>query len=458
MKDIWKELKKNQKGLSGGEWDIAETELPRDGMAVRETLFSQGNGYLGLRGNLEEPYSGAGKGYSGTYLNGFYESSPIQYGEKAFGYARESQSMLNLPDGKPLLLFLGEEQFDMGKGSAVGYRRSLSMKTGVLERSLTWTSPSGKKALIRFRRLVSFQHRSAAEIRLEVTPLNFSGPVAVRSSLDGRVSNRSGGEDPRVGSSIGRNPWITVTSALEKGFARLKLKTRNSGLTVCCGTLDLPDPDFSSTAVLSRSGNLLSTVYTFEAAAGKTIRFDKFLCYRDSRSGEGDLPSSVRRELLHLRQEGFDALLSFQADFLGKFWEYADVTIAGNPALQQGIRYNMFQLLQSAGVDGRSSVSSKGLSGDGYEGHYFWDTETYVLPFFLFSRPEISRKLLEYRYNILDKARERARELGHPKGALFPWRTIHGEECSAYYPAGTAPYRRGYRACRASLLRGDRGR
>lgn len=127
-----------------------------------------------------------------------------------------------------------------------------------------------------------------------------------------------------------------------------------------------------------------------------------------------------------------------QESFLAEFWENADVTVEGDAALQQGIRYNMLQLLQAAGTDGRSNVCSKGLTGDGYGGHYFWDTETYVLPFFLFTRPEISRRLLEYRYHILPNARRRAREMGHARGALFPWRTIDGEECSAYYPAGTA--------------------
>ena len=429
-----------RKDIPGGEWEIAETRPPVRDTAVRETLFSQGNGYLGLRGNFEEPYSGADGGYDGTYINGFYESNPIQYGEKAFGYAQNSQSMLNLPNVRPLLLSLDGDLFDMGAGLVEDYRRSLSMKSGVLERSLTWTSPHGKKARIRFRRLVSFEHRHAAAIRLEVTPVNFDGTVEIRSALESEARNRSGGDDPRVGSSLGRNPWKAVSSAAEKGFACMELTTRNSGLTVCCGIADDPGPEDGCTASAGTADGRLSTAYAFRAAAGKTIRFDKFLCYMDSRGGEDDLRGKVRRELLDLRREGFDALLARQADFLGGFWRAADVAVAGNPELQQGIRYNMFQLLQAAGTDGRSDVSSKGLSGDGYEGHYFWDTETYVLPFFLFTRPEISRSLLEYRYNILDRARARARELGHPQGALFPWRTINGDECSAYYPAGTAQY------------------
>ena len=427
---------KNALGDDG--WEIAETQPPKQELAARETLFSQGNGYLGLRGSFEEPYSGVVNGYDGTYINGFYESNPIHYGEAAFGYAQNSQSMLNLPNGKLLLLTLDGDQFDMGAGLVEDYRRRLSLKSGILERSLSWTSPHGKKARIRFLRLVSFSHRHAAAIRLEVTPVNFNGTVEIRSALAVEPQDHGSSKDPRTGSSLNRNPWVSSAASGGKGSAYLELKTKNSGLTVCCGIEDESGRD--KWDMSGSEDSPLCTEYAIHAEPNVTLRFDKYLCYVDSRSGEADLHEKVRQELSNVRREGFEALSAQQAAFLDEFWLSADVTIAGNPKLQQGIRYNMFQLLQAAGTDGKTSVSSKGLTGDGYEGHYFWDTETYVLPFFLFTRPKISRSLLQYRYNTLGQARARARELGHPRGALFPWRTINGDECSAYYPAGTAQY------------------
>nr|WP_308494620.1 glycosyl hydrolase family 65 protein [Duganella rivi] len=137
---------------------------------------------------------------------------------------------------------------------------------------------------------------------------------------------------------------------------------------------------------------------------------------------------------------GFEDLRLAQEQYLADFWQQADVQIAGDDALQQGMHFNQFHLLQSVGRDGKTNISAKGVTGEGYEGHYFWDTEIYIFPFFLYSKPEIARKLLEYRYAGLPKARERARQMSHDKGALYPWRTIAGDECSAYYPAGTAQY------------------
>lgn len=144
--------------------------------------------------------------------------------------------------------------------------------------------------------------------------------------------------------------------------------------------------------------------------------------------------------VLKAKNKGYKAIAEEQSDFLSDFWGKADVEIKGDPSLQQGIRYNIFNLLQAAGRDGKTNVGAKGLTGEGYEGHYFWDTEMYILPFFTYVDPETGRKLLEFRHMTLGKARERARQMSHDKGALFPWRTINGEECSAFFPGGTAQY------------------
>jgi alpha,alpha-trehalose phosphorylase len=176
-------------------------------------------------------------------------------------------------------------------------------------------------------------------------------------------------------------------------------------------------------------------------AEGESLLLHKFVAYVSSRdAAEDEVPRLAQEELARAAQDGFAHLVAEQGVYLGRFWREADVQIEGDDALQQGVRFNQYHLLQSVGRDGRTNIAAKGVTGEGYEGHYFWDTEIYVFPFFLFSRPEIARALLQYRYNGLPKARERARQMSHATGALYPWRTIAGEECSAYYPAGTAQY------------------
>lgn len=423
-------------------WEVSESNFSHDNVELRETIFSQANGYIGLRGNFEESHVGNNDdGNVGAYINGFYESGTITYGESAFGYAKNSQTMLNVINGQIIRLIVENETFDMNIGKMEDYKRTLSLKTGVLTRDIIWTSPKGKKIRIHIERLVPFTEKHIAAIHYEVTPLNFSGKITLESAIDANVHNRSGNGDPRVGSSVGKNAIDILSIVCEKDYAFIVGKTKRSALALCCGMLNIVDADNQCVALPSKSQNFANTTYSVDTVCGATVKLDKYICYVDSREFGGDsLADNARDELNSARTKGFEQLKTLQTEYLESFWNCCNVEITGDEALQQGIRYNMFQLLQSAGTNGKTSVSSKGLSGEGYEGHYFWDTEMYVVPFFLYTYPSISRKLLEFRYNTLDNARERARELGHSRGALFPWRTITGEECSAYFPAGTAQY------------------
>lgn len=152
------------------------------------------------------------------------------------------------------------------------------------------------------------------------------------------------------------------------------------------------------------------------------------------------MKSFLNMVLSQAEDEGKKKLMESQKVYMESFWEDADIQIGGDPALQQGIRFNLFHIMQAAGRDGKTGMGAKGLSGEGYEGHYFWDTEMYVLPVFVYTDSRLARALLDYRYDTLNEARDRARVLGHEKGALYPWRTINGKEASTYYPLGTAQY------------------
>jgi alpha,alpha-trehalose phosphorylase len=421
-------------------WCIRETAFDTASNFLDETLFALGNGYIGLRGTLEEGYSGpAGTSLDGSYLNGFYESEPITYPETAYALARTNQFMLNVPNAKGVGLWLEDERFDVLSGQVEDYERKLDFRTGVLERSLVWISPQGRRAAIRSRRLVSFANKHLFAIEFSVTPLNFSGSVKLVSSIDGAVKNQEAGDDPRVGSAVSGPVLHLLGTELEPHYSALVQRTHNSGFMLVSAALSEVSAPHQQGA--AQDELRLEQIYVLPAAQGAEILLTKYGSYYSSRDyAEGELSQRSRDTLHAARAAGFDALAAEQASYLADFWAQADVEIAGDDALQQGIRFNQFHLLQSVGRDGKTNISAKGVTGEGYEGHYFWDTEIYIFPFFLYNKPEIARKLLEYRYAGLPFARERARQMSHARGALYPWRTIAGEECSAYFPAGTAQY------------------
>lgn len=422
-------------------WRIRETAAhgPRSGAPrafLHETLFALGNGYIGMRGTHEE--GGAGKEtLEGSYLNGFYENEAIHYPENAYGLARTNEFMLNVPNAKCMELVVDGERFAFDAGRVLAYERSLDFRQGVLERTVEWESGAGKRVRIESRRLVCFGRKHVAALEYKVTALNFSGQVAIVSRIESEVSNMQAGDDPRVGSAVtGPALQLVRREATARGALVLQ-RTRNSGFLLATGA------DHVAGGVAGIAAEAIEDGRRFEAfvAQGESLCVTKYIAYVSSRDAdEASVPLLAQAELARAVQDGFATLVREQGEYLGRFWREADVEIEGDDALQQGVRFNQYHLLQSVGRDGKTNIAAKGVTGEGYEGHYFWDTEIYVFPFFLFSRPEIARALLQYRYAGLPKARERARQMSHQRGALYPWRTIAGEECSAYYPAGTAQY------------------
>ena len=426
-------------------WTITETSFDRKYNYRNETTFSLSNGYIGTRGTFEEAYDfDIDTGLEGNFVNGFYESEQIRYGEANFGSPLFSQSLLNLPSMKETRVLLEDEWFTMEEGTIENYSRTLHMKDGVLKRSLVWTSPRGRKAEIQFQRLVSFEMKNIMAIRVQVTPLNFSGKIQFRSRLQADVENHTRKTNPIVDyGPFGRR---LEPLRLEGEGHRLYYEgiTKNSRLTVACGCGHRVSGGRCETGWEFCTGELEGmAVLTAEAKEGSAVVLEKMLCYStDLDLPAEDLKGYILDTLEEAEQKTFGGLEKSQKAYMGRFWDTADIRIQGkdSEALQQGLRFNLFHILQSAGRDGRTGMGAKGLSGEGYEGHYFWDTEMYVLPVFVYTEPETARRLLDYRYGTLEQARERARILGHDKGALFPWRTINGEEASTYYPLGTAQY------------------
>jgi alpha,alpha-trehalose phosphorylase len=415
-------------------WRITEEALDPAILARSESVFSLGNGYLGLRGNLEEGFRDHAPG---TFINGFYEEQPIFYEETASGFASDRQVMLNVADGKRIRLWVGGEPFNPFAGELLMHRRGLDLRGALLSREARWRSAGGVEIELRSRRLVSQTRRNLAAIEYTVRVVRGRADLRVESAINCRVANRRGGTDPRIGASLGEQA-LTISRLEAGGLAGASLqRTGNSGLAVACAMVHVLAGPVAAAPATAADGQACVNLSAPPEAG--VLRFTKYLAYCTSFDHPDDGLLEHARTVAEDGAIGFEALLAEQRGFMDAFWEVAGIDLEGDEAIRQGLRFNLFQLLQSAGRDGRTSLAAKGLSGEGYDGHYFWDSEIYALPFFVRTRPEQARALVRYRFGILDQARKRAAELGQ-RGALFPWRTINGKESSAYFPAGTAQY------------------
>lgn len=420
-------------------WKLEECGLDLANLRKQESLFAQGNGYFGWRGTFEE---GAGAdSLEGCYINGFYESYPVRYPEIAYGYPEEGQAMLNVLNAKQIIIELAGEPVVMDPLRIRDYRRELDFRTGILTRSFLFTSAAGHEVSIGIRRLISFSRKHCGVIALTVTPLNFCGEIRIRSALITSTSNQSADKDPRVGTHLPKNCFELLAADRDGDTLSAIQRTLHSSIDVACVAAHVMDHEVRTDYRTVEGG--MELCYTFHGVdMGVQVRLEKYIAYCGvTRFQEVEFPLEVaQKEAAAAGRCGFAALAAENEAYLRDFWERTDIVIEGDDELQQGLRFNSFHLLQAAGRDGYRNISAKGLTGEGYEGHYFWDTEIYVIPALLYSSPDICRSLLQYRYHSLPAARQRAREMGHSIGALFPWRTIGGSECSTFFPAGSAQY------------------
>ncbi|BBH67657.1 glycosyl hydrolase [Actinoplanes sp. OR16] len=415
-------------------WQVRETRLDTGLLAQTESVLALANGYLGLRGNLDE---GEPHEISGTYLNSFYEERPLPYPEGGYGYPEQGQTVVNVTDGKLIRLMVDDEQFHVGNGVLHSHERVLDLRAGLLRRDVDWESPAGQRVRVRSRRLVSFTQRAVAAISYEVEATDRPVRITVQSCLAANEEQVKVSDDPRVAAAL-KDPLIAVEQDTEQHGAVLLHRTRRSGFLMAAGMDHLIDVegDYEEETDV-RADWARTTVVTLLPPGGR-LRIIKFLGYGWSaeRSVEA-LRDRVAAALNTARHTGWDGLVAEQRAYLDDFWEAADVEIEGDPALQQAVRFGLFHVLQAgARAEGRP-IPGKGLTGPGYDGHAFWDTEGYVLPLLMYTAPRAAADALRWRSSILTHARQRAATLGL-RGAAYPWRTIGGAECSAYWPAGTA--------------------
>lgn len=427
-------------------WRLIETHYSEEG--ATETLFSVGNGYLGLRGNHIE---GRGAHEHGTFVNGLHETWPIRHAEQAFGFAEVGQTIVNAPDAKVMRVYVDDEPISFDEADISEYRRTLDMRTGVLERVVVWETPSGKRVRMRDERIVSFEERHLAILRLDVVVENSDAPVTISCQLLNRqdggnvyagtpVAAQKAGFDPRRAEKIADRVLLPDEYWQDGLRSALSYRVAESGMTVAVVADHLIETENEYSARQLIEPDIAKNVFRVQAKAGVPISITKLVSYHTSRGvPPRELVDRCRRSLDRVAVEGVETQFRTQAEWLDAFWERSDVRIEGQQDLQQATRWCLFQIAQaSARADG-TGVPAKGVSGSGYSGHYFWDTEIYVLPFLTYTSPRWARNALRARVLMLPAARRRASQLNEA-GALFPWRTINGEEASAYYAAGTAQY------------------
>ncbi|PPJ28754.1 family 65 glycosyl hydrolase [Nocardia nova] len=413
-------------------WCLRATGLDPEVLAQTESVFALSNGHIGWRGNLDE---GEPHGLPGSYLNGVHELRTLPYAEPGYGYPESGQMITNVTNGKLIRLLVDDEPFDITYGRLDAHEWCLDFRDGVLHRRTDWTSPADCAVRVSSTRMVSLAHRAIAAIRYQVQALDRPVRVVIQSELVANEALPAADGDPRAAAE--QAPLIAEEHAAKGTRAGLVHSIGRSGLRIAAvmdHAVDGPD----NTQVESESFPHLGRVtITAELQPGQRLRLDKFVAY--GWSGTRSLPA-VRDQadaaLAGARRTGWDGLAAAQRAYLDDFWDRADIELDGDPEIQQAVRFSLFHVLQAAARAEGRAIPAKGLTGPGYNGHSFWDTEAYVLPVLTQVAPDAAAHALRWRHSTLPMATARATQLGLA-GAAFPWRTIHGEECSSYWPAGT---------------------
>ncbi len=432
------------------EWRISESRLSESYYERCETVFALSNGYLGVRGTFDE---GRPAHSPGVFVNGFHEEWPIVHAEDAYGLARTGQTIVSVPDASIVRLYVDDEPLSVFTARLREYSRVLDMRAGTLTRSLVWETPAGKHVIVRTRRLVSLAHRHLMAVVCDVVLPEHSAPITISSLVLNRQDvhlrhdpGRGLTADPRRATELRGRVLDAQFVEVQANRMLLGYKTVNSGMTLGVAVDHVIETAADTQLDVTLNADVGEAVLTADASPGVAIRMIKYISYQSSRSAPpAELVARCGRTLDRAVRAGADALVASQRSELNRFWDTADVVVTSSEGskwtarIRQAIRWNLFQLCQATWRAEGASVPAKGLTAGAYEGHYFWDTEVYLLPFLCFTQPRIARNLLRFRFSMLDRARSRARDLD-VAGALFPWRTINGDEASAAYQAGTAQY------------------
>jgi len=385
--------------LQYSDWTVCETQFDPNQLRVRETVFTLGNGYLGTRGSFEEGHPGA---LPGTLICGVYDDVPVFYTE-----------LVNCPDWLPLVVVVDGDRFRLDQGKILTYKRQMDLRYGILSRQVRWRSPGGKTIDLNFERFASLADEHVLGLRVQITPIDCDSVIEIQTSLNGYPENQ------------GFNHWERVDQGKADSGIWLHLCTRSSRIELGMA-MNMTLTGVESSLQVSNPPGYPTLTTTVLVTSGQTITIDKRVTVFTSR--EVEKPVQAAQEKLAVLSD-YAALLQVHQQAWDQIWQKSDVVIEGDRPAQAAVRYNLFQLLISAPRHtDRFSIPAKTLSGFGYRGHVFWDTEIFILPFFIFTQPALARNLLTYRYHTLNGARRKAKHYGY-KGAMFAWESAEtGDE------------------------------
>ncbi len=413
--------------LKHHEWQIIEEGLDPHYNKISESVFSIGNGRMGQRANFEEEYSG--ETLRGSYVAGVYYPDKTRVGWWKNGYPEYFAKVLNAPNWIGIHVSIDNQKLDLAKCKVEDFKRVLDMRTGLLSRSFAATLADGKKIKVESKRFCSMANGEVGAIRYSITPLNFSGKALLSIYVDADVVNKDSNYDEKF--------WEEVYKEAAEGKAIVTAQTKKTNFHVTTGMRYQLETD-GKKANVDRINNeqrekFAGNVIQVALQEGKETVVYKYAAILSSENHPKDqMVAACNKVLDEAFSKGFDALFDEHAKVWQHKWEESDITIEGDIAAQQGIRFNIFQLMQTyTGEDERLNIGPKGFTGEKYGGSTYWDTEAYCLPFYLSTaEPKVARNLLVYRYKHLGKAIENAKKLGFKDGAAFyPFVTMNGEEC-----------------------------
>jgi len=421
-------------------WAVVERGLDLAALARSESVFALSNGHIGLRGNLDE---GDPHGLPGTYLNSVYELRPLPYAEAGYGYPQSGQTVINVTNGKVIRLLVDDEPFDVRYGTLTSHERRLDLRAGTLHREVEWTSPADDSVRVSSTRLVSLTQRAIAAIYYEIEPVEDALRIVVQSELVANEELPPQSKDPRAAAAL-ESPLVGEEHGANSsnGTSGLLIhRTRQSGLRVAAAMRHTVECDgVAIDQEVTSSPDVCRLTLATRLKPGEKLRLVKFVAYGwSSQRTRPALHDQVVAALAAAHLTGWDGLLAEQRAYLEEFWAGADVELDGDPEVQQAVRFGLFHILQAGARAEKRPIPAKGLTGPGYDGHTFWDTETFVLGALTYTQPAAAANVLRWRQLTLPMALDRARELCL-EGAAFPWRTLRGWESSGYWPAGTAAF------------------
>ena len=407
-------------------WNIIEEGFDPALNRISESIFSIGNGKMGQRANFEEKYSGSS--LRGSYVAGVYYPDKTRVGWWKNGYPEYFAKVLNATNWIGINVNVDGEELDLATAKVANFKRVLNMQEGILQRSFVATLASGKQIEVQSTRFTSIVDTDNAVIRYSVKALNFSGKLTFTPLLDLNVMNQDSNYDEQF--------WVEISRSAEVGVAAITGETKKTAFHVATAfalSLEIDGASQTLQAEPVLKEKFVANVVHVDIVQGQSVSLIKYLAVVSSLYAEkATIQATAQASAAAAQTKGFENMLSEQRAAWAKKWAECDITIDGDVAAQQAIRFNILQMNQTyTGEDERLNIGPKGFTGEKYGGVTYWDTEAYCLPFYLKTAdPKVARQLLVYRYKHLGRAIENAAKLGFKHGAaLYPMVTINGEEC-----------------------------